>query len=257
MWTERRGQSRSDCSFRRCPLERDCLDPWRANERGDRPGSTFSALKRAYGRRLKLDSNRDPHTGDFDIVRSSRSGTYDLTFLVDKGHVDSIGLNDGVLAVHCPTVSTPPPVTIGTLSLRGASGLQPVMPEDNVFATWPWFPSLTEPGGSGWDQWMPVCAGRTRGILMFGGGAFANVWFSSGAQTDAGISIGSTIDELRRAYGADLQPQTYLRKGYYHVHAPGPPPVAALGFFVRNSTVTAIGFGGRQSVDQTYGTPWC
>jgi hypothetical protein len=222
---------------------------------GIAPGSTFRQLRRAYGRRLILDN--DPETGDTYFVRSTRRGTYGLVFMVRDGRVVSIGLEKGgVLDVRCPTVSTPPPATIGVLSLTGASGLRPVMPERELLAAWPWFPLLTDQAGSGWHQWMPICAGATRGRLEIKGGALGGVWLSSGASTDAGISIGSTLDDLRRAYGADLDDSS--GGSHYFVYAPGPPPVATLGFRVDRGIVKAIGFGGRQGIGGPPGSSvWC
>jgi hypothetical protein len=188
------------------------------------------ALKRAYGRRLILDKDTDIHTGDADVVHSAHR-------------------------VHCPTVATHPPPTFGVVSLAGASGLQPVMPIPHVLTTWPWFPLLTDSAGSGWDSWMPVCAGATHGMVSFGGGALAGVWFSSGASTDNGISVGSSLTDLQNAYGSDLQA---LNSASYFVYAGGPPPVATLGFRVGRGVVTALGFGGRQGIGGT-GVPdiWC
>lgn len=222
------------------------------------PGSTFETLQRAYGKRLVLDPDPDPHTADADVVHPTRRGGSDLVFMVDNenGRVLSIGLGFyGLLAVHCPTVSAPPPATIGALSLTGgASGLRPVMPENEVFALWPWFPQLRDAAVSGWVTWMPVCAGTTRGYAEFHGPYLTSVWFSSGASTDAGISIGSTLDDLRAAYGTDLQGSD----GGYFVSAQGPPPVATLGFRVAGATVIAIGFGGRDGVSGgSGGQIWC
>jgi hypothetical protein len=226
---------------------------------GIAPGSTFRALRRAYGKRLVLDNDPDIHAADADVVHPTHRGGIDLVFTVDNesGRVVSIGLGfGGLLAVHCPTVTAPPPATIGALSLTGvASGIRPIMPENEVFAVWPWFPQLTDAAGSGWVSWMPVCAGATRGYAQFHSGDLTSVWFSSGASTDAGIAIGSTLDDLRAAYGTDLQgPEA----GDYYVAAKGPPPVATLGFQLAGATVTAIGFGGRQEI----GAPlvsqiWC
>ena len=216
---------------------------------GISPGSTFQQLRRAYGRRLILDHDPDIHEGDADVVRSS---PHNLVFMVEDGSVDSIGLaSQGVLDVRCPTTSTPPPPTIGVLSLTGASGLEPVMPVNDVLSAWPWFPYLTEALGSGSGSWMPVCAGAVRGSLEFGGGALARLWLYAGASTDTGITIGSTIDELRQTYGATLDQEP---GGDYYVHAPGPPPVATLGFRVAHGTVTAIGFGGAQAIGSADGS---
>lgn len=221
---------------------------------GIAPGATFRQLRRAYGRRLRLDPDTDAHTGDYDVVRAPSPGTYDLVFVVDADRVVSVGLVRGVLDVRCPTVSTSPPPTIGVLSLQGASGLQPVMPENQVLAMWPWFPFITESAGSGWDSWMPVCAGATRGTVQFGGGALASVWLTSGVSTDTGITIGSTVDALQSAYGSALQTEV----GDYVVYAEERPPVATLEFVVRQGIVTAIGFGGRQSIGSPLGdTVWC
>jgi hypothetical protein len=214
---------------------------------GISPGSTFRQLRRAYGRRLILDKDTDIHEADADVVRGS---PHNLVFMVEDGHVDSIGLaTHGVLAVRCPTVLTPPPPTIGVLSLTGASGLEPVLPQDEVAAVWPWFPILTEASGSGSDSYMPICAGAVRGSLEFGGGALARLWLYAGASTDTGITIGSTIDDLRQTYGTTLIADP---DGFYYVHAPGPPPIATLGFHVDDGVVTEIGFGGAQAIGGAY-----
>lgn len=226
---------------------------------GIAPGSTFRALRRAYGKRLVLDNDPDIHTADVDVVHPTHRDGTDLLFTVDNesGRVLSIGLGfGGVLAVHCPTASTPPPATIGALSLTGGtSGIRPVMPENDVFAAWPWFPQLTDAAGSGWDSWMPVCAGATRGYAQFHSRDLTSVWFTSGASTDAGISIGSTLDDLRAAYGADLQAPG---GSTYYVSAQTSPPVATLGFHIHGATVTAIGFGARQEISSPLGGQiWC
>jgi hypothetical protein len=58
-------------------------------------------------------------------------------------------------------------------------------------------------------------------MTQFHSGDLKGVWFSSGASTDAGIAIGSTPDDLRAAYGTDLQGP---EGGDYYVAAKGPPP---------------------------------
>jgi len=227
-------------------------------EEGIVPGSTFRALRRAYGKRLVLDDDSFIRAADADIVRPTRRGGAELLFMVDNDSERVVSISfgfGGLLAIHCPTASTPPPATIGVLSLTGgAFGIKPVMPQQELFAVWPWFPQLTDGAGSGWYSWMPVCAGATRGYAEFHSGSLTSVSFSSGASTDAGISIGSTLDELRAAYGVSLQESS----GTYYVSAQGPPPIATLGFQVEGATVTLIGFGGRQGVDASFpGQIWC
>jgi hypothetical protein len=225
---------------------------------GIKPGSTLGQLERVYGKRLRLDSDPDIHEADSDVVRPADPHGYTLVFTVDvwTKRVLAIGLALGdVLAVHCPTAVTPPP-SIGVLSLAGASGITLFMPQPQVLATWPWFPSLTDGDATGSDSWMPVCAGTTRGAVTFGGFALASMFFNSGASTDTGITIGSTLEELKASYGADL---TAIGPTEYEVYARGGPPTATLGFDVKNGVVTAIGFGGRQSIHRGYVVPriWC
>jgi hypothetical protein len=74
----------------------------RAKE-GIAPGSTFRALRRAYGKRLVLDSDPDIYAADADVVHPTHHGGTDLVFTVDNenGRVVSIGLGfGGLLAVH-------------------------------------------------------------------------------------------------------------------------------------------------------------
>src|SRR5262249_10233120 len=131
-----------------------------------------------------------------------------------------------------------------------------LMPEAAVLATWPWFPMLTDAAGGGWSTWMPVCAGATRGEAQFHGGVMTGVWFTSGATTDAGISIGSSLNDLRPGYGASLD--VSFGSSAYYVYASGPPPVATLGFEMHGETVTAIGFGGRQDIGRSHDLSiWC
>jgi len=131
------------------------------------------------------------------------------------------------------------------ITLNGIAGVRPGMTVSQVKARWRTPVRLEDEFGSQCSA-TAVKARATEGYAIFLNRRFGAVFLRKGATTDTGITIGSRLKDLRRAYGARLtsRPNKYT---------PG-----ARDFFVRRATrprwelrfdvsakgrVTTIGFG--------------
>lgn len=105
------------------------------------------------------------------------------------------------------TSALPAPIT-----LAGIGGVRPGMHVQEVEERWGKLRLREVILGSDSDAYAPVCADPLRGWTHFygpNGGPFwlKEIHFVAGARTDSGIGIGSTRDDVKRAYGVRLQPR--------------------------------------------------
>lgn len=134
----------------------------------------------------------------------------------------------------------PAPVT-----LEGVAGVRPGLPVAAVEERWGVGLDLLSNFGPSCEP-AEVTGGGMEGFALFAHGRFASVQFYRGARTARGVRIGSTLRQLRRAYGAALISRS-------NEYTPG-----ARDYFVRRSRaphwllrfdvspgrrVTSIGFG--------------
>jgi hypothetical protein len=153
----------------------------------------------------------------------------------------------GALAL---TLSTAALAASGSLPARitldGVAGVVPGQSPEEVERRWGVPVQLPDNIHSLGCERAYVDAGSMRGYALFENGRLGAVFFDRGAVTDKGIRIGSTVGQLRRAYGSRLTSRT---KRY---------PAGARDYFVRRARtphwelrfdvspagrVTQIGFG--------------
>ena len=98
---------------------------------------------------------------------------------------------------------------------------------------------------------LPICSGGMRGIATFyrqyGPLKLYGVWFWSGAKTDRGVGIGSTLDQLRGAYGQHLNPDSHL-PGFEVLGRPQNGRRPAIAFRLAAGKVFSLGFGWRRAL---------
>jgi hypothetical protein len=116
---------------------------------------------------------------------------------------------------------------------------------------------VLEQSGSSVHGFAAVCAGRMRGEAFFRGpdsGPFTlrSVVLLRGARTDKGVGIGSTLQALQTAYGAQLIPDPNIDPGYgYFVvdtAAGQRQPTIAFAFDITKQRVEQVSYGIRSTV---------
>ncbi len=76
------------------------------------------------------------------------------------------------------------------------------------------FPLIETAHGSSNVSLAPICAGAQQGVLIFLYAALREIRFYSGTVTDRGVGIGSTLADLRRAYGSRLRRGPHLQPSF-------------------------------------------
>ena len=84
-----------------------------------------------------------------------------------------------------------------------------------------------------------ICAGAMKGVATFMAGGLRFVEFSEGAKTDTHVGIGSSVAQLRRAYGHALM-GSY---DHFYVIATTIPPRIAIHFLVSGNRVRVVVWG--------------
>jgi hypothetical protein len=154
-----------------------------------------------------------------------------------------------VLSTSCggTRATLPAPITFG----KGVAGVYLFMSPAQVEAAWKLELHLVASSeGSTPVLDASVCVGKMHAALHFYGFFLLSIWFIGEARTDKGVGIGSSVEELRRAYGTRLN-------SFYEVVEQGPPPRAEIGFAVRDGRVHAVGYGTRYSGLSYHQPPSC
>lgn len=137
----------------------------------------------------------------------------------------------------------PAPVT-----LDGVGGVVPGMTPAQVSDRWG-IPVKVGPAlASAGCQTADIRKGGVHGYAIFEQKRFGAVFFDRGARTPSGVTIGSTVVQLRRAYGSRLrvEPHEYVRGGHYYFLTRTGRPHWQIRFDSNASgRVTQIAFGGR------------
>ena len=144
------------------------------------------------------------------------------------------------------------------LTTDGIGGVRPGAGLAELRARWHLaLPAAVDGGGSEARALLPICAGSVRGVVSMSGPSaspperylrFDYAIFTAGVHTDTGIRIGSSLADLRRAYGRRLRGNAFERT----VLGPRMPHVAIV-FVLEEGKVASIGFGRRGGVPPASG----
>ena len=144
------------------------------------------------------------------------------------------------------------------LTTDGIGGVKPGASLADLRARWHLqLPAAVDAGGSEARALVPICAGPVRGVASLSGPSATPpvrflrldyAVFTAGVHTDTGIHVGSSLAELRRAYGRRLRGNQFERT----VISPSVPHVAIL-FALEDARVKTIGFGRRGGVPVSSG----
>jgi hypothetical protein len=94
-------------------------------------------------------------------------------------------------------MSAPPTL----VTLDGVGGVLPGMTAAQVSRIWRTPVRLGPDAASAGCRTAKISTGRVRGYALFENGKLGAVWFDRGVRTPSGITIGSTVPQLVRAYG--------------------------------------------------------
>jgi hypothetical protein len=132
------------------------------------------------------------------------------------------------------------------LTLDGAAGVHPGMSARHVDAIWGTRLKVEASGASAGCSTALVRIGPISGSLLFQDGLLEAGWFTHGVRTPSGVRVGSTLSELRRAYGSRLtrEPALYTRHAWLYYLRRSQSPHWLLRFDVSApGRITSIGFG--------------
>ena len=133
------------------------------------------------------------------------------------------------------------------VTLDGVSGVVPGMTGAEVSRIW----DVVVRSGAGGSRscWTAaINSGPVRGYALFEYNRLGAVWFDRGVRTPSGITIGSTVGQLVRAYGYRLraQPHKYQLGAQYFFLTRKQSPRWRIRFDTNAAArITQIGFGGR------------
>jgi hypothetical protein len=131
------------------------------------------------------------------------------------------------------------------ITLDGIGGAVPGMSAGQVDSLWGVRLALAGSKGFPGCKTATVARGGIRGGVLFQDGRWRAAWFSRGIRTPSGIRIGSTLAELRRAYGSRLTREhaLYARDLWLYYLRRTREPHWLLRFDVSTDRVQRIGFG--------------
>jgi len=153
--------------------------------------------------------------------------------------------------------------TFPPIAVDGIGGVRPDMTLRAVRAHWhvPLRASVDENGSQSRAE-AAVCVGDVEGVTYFTGASgfrpldthlfFQSAVFTAGARTDTGVGIGSSVADVRKAYGSRLRgTRSELRL------ISAKTPRTTILFELESQRVKAIAFGRRGSVHATLFVPAC
>jgi hypothetical protein len=140
------------------------------------------------------------------------------------------------------------------VTLHGIGGVIVGTPLQVARARWhAALPASIHTGGSQWTGDAVLCAGDVEGVVRlsgtdsrpFGRIGVLSVLFTKGARTDAGVGIGSTKAEVRKAYGLKLQ----VDVGVLRLAGTKDPRATIVFYLGPDDRVSEIGYGRGGSFD--------
>jgi hypothetical protein len=145
------------------------------------------------------------------------------------------------------------------LTLDGLAGVSYFDAPSRIRAAWELpIPLVQTASGSSEIDIGTVCAGDQRGLLFFLGGYLEEMRFYRGTLTDRGVGNGSTLADLRRAYGPRLEHvETWgglaITIATFRVTSTGGPPRPSIDFDLdRTGRVWVVRYGLRERRDLGY-----
>ena len=188
-----------------------------------------------------------------------------LAAIVGCGGTDTAPSSQAKAAGAAPRLPAP-------ITLRGVAGVVPRMTSKQVEQRW-LLPMqvITELGnpiplsiGQYSLSQSAICAGSMRGAAHFLDDSLIELRFFEGATTDKGVGIGTSMRQLRRAYGQRLRPVNYSLYGGtrgFRVVARTPAPRIAIAFEMATNDgqpveVHSIRFGHAADLDYFRSRDW-